>query len=96
MIPDLPENFTGILDIQAPRPFAALTVRSFKNTRNEFLVTTFPIADMTAPVSSPVVFPQIADGAGISTQFVLMNAGDASESTISLFSNGGSPLGVLK
>lgn len=63
---------------------------------NEFLVTTFPIADMTATVSSPVVFPQIADGAGISTQFVLMNAGDASESTISLFSNGGSPLGVLK
>jgi spore coat protein CotH len=96
LISDLPENFTGVLDIQAPKPFAALTIRSFKNTRNEFLVTTFPTADMTATISSPVVFPQIADGAGYSTQFVLINAGEDSDATISVFSNGGSPLSVLK
>jgi hypothetical protein len=96
LIPDLPENFTGVLDIQAPKPFAALTIRSFNNTRNEFLVTTFPTADMTTTVSSPVVFPQIADGAGYSTQFVLINGGATSDATVSVFNTGGSPLGVLK
>jgi spore coat protein CotH len=96
LISDLPDDFAGVLDIQASKPFAALTIRSFKNTRNEFLVTAFPTADMTATVPSPVVFPQIADGLGYSTQFVLINAGENSESTINLFSNGGSPLAILK
>jgi len=96
LISDLPDNFTGVLDIQAAKPFAALTIRSFLNTRNEFLVTTFPVADMTTTISSPVVFPQIADGAGYSTQFVMISAGEDSEATISVFGIGGSPLSILK
>lgn len=94
LAPGLPADFTGVLELEAADPFAALTLRSLTNTRNEFLLTTFPIADLTRPAPEPIVFPQIADGGGIRTQFILINPGSDSVVTIRFFSDDGSPLTI--
>jgi hypothetical protein len=94
LIAGLPTGFTGILDISSTMPFAALTVRSLINENNDFLITTFPVADMNQSAPSPIVFPQIADGGGYVTQFILLSAGGASSATIGYYGNDGTPLAV--
>jgi pseudomonalisin len=92
-IPGLPSGFTGVLDISAPSPFVALTLRSLVNARNDFLLTTFPIADFTQAVIGPLVFPQVADGGGYQTQIILLNTSSApSTVSINYLGNDGSPL----
>ncbi len=95
-ISGLPSNFTtGVLDISASSPFVALTLRSLSNSRGDFLMTTFPIADMTKPAPAPLIFPQIADGGGYQTQFILLNSsGASSSSTLNFFGDSGTPLPV--
>lgn len=92
----LPAGFTGVLDVSATTPFAALTIRSLSNQRNDFLVTTFPIADFNLPAPGPIVFPQIADGGGCKTEFILLSTGGAAGFTLSFFDNSGLPLPVGK
>jgi hypothetical protein len=82
-ITGLPAGFTGVLDITSSTAFAALTIRSLYNERQEFLMATFPIADMTVAAPVPIVFPQIADGGGYQTQFILLNPG-ASSSVVTI------------
>ena len=94
-ISGLPANFKGVIDIAATTPFAALTLRSLTNARQDFLITTFPIADLTrsAP-AAPLVFPHIADGGGYRTEFILLSSGSAVTSTISFFADDGIPLPI--
>lgn len=92
LIAGLPAGFKGVLDISSKTPFAALTLRSLVNERNDFLMTTFPVADALRAAPSPIVFPQIADGGGYLTEFVLVSAGRASSSTLSFFGEDGAPL----
>jgi hypothetical protein len=96
LIAGLPAGFTGVLDIASATPFAALTLRSLNNERNDFLMTTFPIADANQTAPSPVMFPQIADGGGFVTEFILLNAGGTSKTTLSFFDNEGRQLAVGK
>jgi hypothetical protein len=96
LISGLPEKFTGVLDIVSPTPFAALTIRSLTNERNDFLMATFPIADMTLAAPSPIVFPHIADGGGYGTQFILLGAGGASITTLNFYVEDGMPLAIGK
>lgn len=72
LIEGLPAGFTGVLDISSPTPFAALTLRSLNNERGEFLMTTFPIADSNVSAPWPY-FPQVADGGGYTTEFILIS-----------------------
>ncbi|MGB7621926.1 MAG: zinc-dependent metalloprotease family protein [Terriglobia bacterium] len=89
-IQSLPDGFTGVLDISAPSPFVALTLRSLKNARGDFLITTFPVADFNQAAPAPVVFPQIVDGGDYRTQFILLNtSGTTSDTTLTLFGNNG-------
>ena len=67
-ITDLPAGFRGVLDILSDVPFAALTLRSLVNERGDFLMTTFPVADMNEAAPAPVIFPQLADGGGFVTE----------------------------
>jgi hypothetical protein len=92
----LPADFTGVLDILSSTPFAALTMRSLYNGGNDFLLATFPIADMTRVAPAPIIFPQIADGGGYVTQFILIGASGASSVTLSFYGNDGKPLPVGK
>jgi enterochelin esterase-like enzyme len=100
LISSLPAEFTGVLDISAPTPFAAITVRSLNNERKDFLLTTFPIADVSkydlrksgdAAQSnfSPIVFPHIADGGGYVTQFILLSPQGAAETSLNLYGDDG-------
>jgi len=95
-IPMLSNGFTGVLDIASSSPFVALTIRSLTNARGDFLLTTFPIADFNQPAPTPILFPQIADGGGYKTQFILLSTGGAASATISFFDNQGSPLAIGK
>jgi hypothetical protein len=90
-IEGLPEGFRGVLDISSATPFAALTTRSFYNERNEFLMTTFPIADASQGAPSPIVFPQVADGGGYVTEFILIGASAAANTTPGFYDESGAP-----
>ncbi len=70
----------------------ALTLRSLLNARSDFLVTTFPIADLTRPAPFPVIFPQAADGSGYQTEFIFIAAGGAVFVTLNYFGDNGQPL----
>jgi hypothetical protein len=96
MIAALPEGFTGVLELSAPAPFTALTLRSLTNGRGEFLLTAFPIADLAQPAPSPIIFPQIADGGGYTTQLILLSAGEAAQTTIRFIADDGTPLSVIR
>jgi hypothetical protein len=96
LIPSLPLGFTGVLDVSSPVPFVALTLRSLTNSRGDFLLTTFPVADANVAAPVPVVFPQIADGGGFRTQFIMLNTAGSTTATLNLFSDDGSALGFSK
>jgi hypothetical protein len=98
-IAGLPLGFTGVLDISSTTPFTALTLRSLVNERRDFLLTAFPIADANRDAPSPLVFPQIADGGGYTTEFILLNSGKSfwpSHVTLEFRSETGAPLAVGK
>jgi hypothetical protein len=95
IIGELPDDFVGVLDLSSPTPFSALTMRFLTNERGDFLLTTFPIADLNQSPPTPLVFPQIADGGGYQTQFILLNPGAVSSSvTLRYLGNDGSPIAI--
>jgi hypothetical protein len=96
LVSNLPNDFTGVLDLTSSSPFVALTLRSLTNARNEFILTTFPIADINQPAPSPIVFPQIADGGGYTTQFILLSANGGADTTVKFFEDTNAPLAVRK
>ncbi|MBZ5536275.1 MAG: FG-GAP-like repeat-containing protein [Acidobacteriia bacterium] len=95
-IPSFLDGFTGVLDLSSTSPFVALTLRSLTNARGDFLMTTFPIADYGQLAPSPVIFPQIVDGGGYKTQFILLGTSGSVNTTLSFFDDDGSPMGVGK
>jgi Zn-dependent metalloprotease len=92
MVTGLPSNFTGVVEITSPSPFVALTLRALTNSRGDVLLTTFPVADETQTAPSPIIFPQIADGNGFSTQFIFISASGAASVNLNFTGDDGSPL----
>ena len=92
LIGGLPDGFTGVVRISSATPFVALTLRSLYNSRGDFLVTAFPIADANQPAPGPILFPQIADGGGYTTQFIFISATGSASITVNLLGHDGSPL----
>jgi len=88
-ITGLPPDFRGVVDIASDSPVAALTLRSLVNGRGDFLLTTFPVADLNQPAPSPVFIPQFADGGGFTTEFILLSAGQSSSAVIAYFGDSG-------
>jgi hypothetical protein len=69
--------FHGTFTFEASAPVSAIALRSVINERSEFLVTTLPVADLSATAeTAPVVFPQYAEGGGWTTQILLVNPTD--------------------
>ena len=94
-ITGLPSGFTGVLDISSTSSFAALTLRSLINSRNDFLLTTFPVADFGQTPMAPLIFPQIADGGGYQTQIILLSTSTAPSTVmVSYFGNDGKPIAL--
>jgi hypothetical protein len=92
----LDTGLTGVLDISSTTPFAALTLRSLTNQRYDFIMTTFPVADLNQPAPSPIVFPQIGEGGGYSTQFILLGSGGPADIMLNSYDETGKPLPVVE
>ncbi len=88
----LPLEFRGILDVSSSSSFAALTLRSLTNSRGDFLLTTFPVADAKASAPAPIVFPQIAAGYGYRTEFLFLSTGAEARGFMDYFGDEGSPI----
>jgi len=81
-------NFQGTLTFTASAPVGAIALRGFTNERSEFLITTLPVVDLNAPVSTaPILFPHFAAGDGWTTQLVLVNPGSEALSGTLAFRN---------
>ena len=91
-IAGLEPGFRGVLDISGPAEFAAITLRSLVNSRREYLLTTFPVADLTRDAPAPMVFPQIGAGGGYKSEIILLSSDSATTAAVSFFGDGGSPL----
>jgi hypothetical protein len=94
MITGLPDGFTGIADLTSSTPFVPLTLRSLTNSRGDFLLTTFPAPDVTQAAPSPLVFPQIADGGGYSTQLIFISGTGTASVSVKFIGDDGTPLTV--
>src|SRR5437867_9736030 len=94
LIGGLPDGFRGDVQISSASPFAALTLRSLSNSRGDFLLTTFPVADANRPAPGPIVFPQIADGGGYTTEFIFVSASGSATVTVNFLRDDGSPLNI--
>lgn len=88
----LAAGFTGVLDLSSTSQFVAVTLRALTNSRGDFLLTTFPIADALQSAPFPIIFPQIADGGGYVSQFIVLSAGGASITIIYLYNDRGNPM----
>src|SRR5262245_51845015 len=66
----------GTLTFNASTPVSVVALRGYTNERNEFLITTLPVSDLSMPVSRSVIFPHLADGDGWTTKIVLVNPTD--------------------
>jgi hypothetical protein len=92
LITDLPHDFTGVLDIQASTPFAALTLRALVNERKDVLMATFPTADVGRSAPVPIIFPHIAAGGGYQTEFVFLDTGVGGSLTVDYLDAAGTSL----
>lgn len=95
-IPLLPDNITGILDIAAPSPFLALTLRLLVNGKGDTLLTTFPVAGVNDSVLPPLYFPQIVNGGGYQTEVILLSTSGGASTTVSFHKDDGSPMSIGK
>ncbi len=73
LFPGLPSEYQGMLTIASDVPVAPLTLRLTTNQRGETITSTLPGAGMGVNLSYPLIIPQIVDGGGYQTQFVLLN-----------------------
>jgi hypothetical protein len=95
-ISGLPDGFSGVLDISSSTRFVSVTLRSTTNSRNDFLLTTFPVADLNQAAPNPIVFPHIADGGGYTTAFILLNSSGTATTSLRFLSDSGTPMPIGK
>jgi len=84
----------GSLEISSSQPVSVVALRLTINQRGETLLTSTPIADLSASLtSSPVYFPQLTDGGGAATTLILLNTSNGTEAgTLAIFDDSGAPL----
>jgi len=71
-------GYSGLLEIRSSAPVVPIAIKvTTVNTRDNLVLTTLPVADLTRISSAPLVFPQIAFGLGFSTRLILLNADPA-------------------
>ena len=66
----------GTFTFTSSVPVAVVALRGLTNERAEFLITTLPVAPLVAGTSDTIYFPHFADGAGWTTQVILVNPTD--------------------
>ena len=66
----------GTFTFTSDLPVAVIALRGLVNERSEFLMTTLPVAPLSAPGGGTVYFPHFTDGGGWTTQVILVNPTD--------------------
>jgi alpha-tubulin suppressor-like RCC1 family protein len=86
--------FLGTLTLTSSTPFAATNLQMAKNSHEEPLYNSLPVAIPNAPPNgNRLYFSQFVDGGGFRTELLLMNLTDtAITGTVSFFDNNGQPL----
>jgi hypothetical protein len=91
---NLPSTLQGTFTFASTQPVSAIALRGFVNERNEFLVTTLPVAPLGVPFGNAgLILPHFADGGGWATQVVLINPDDTTLSGSIQFYGQGSKAG---
>ena len=93
----IPDLFVGVVRISTTSPagVAVIGLRSEYNERNDFLITTsVPVNETTPPSSAEALFPDLANGGGYESEFVLFSGspGQTSTGTLKFFSQSGGKL----
>ena len=83
-------GFQGTLTFTSTLSVGVIALRSFTNERNDFLITTLPVIDLSLAVSlGTQVIPHFAVGDGWTTQILLINPTDAPQTgTVQFFGPG--------
>jgi len=89
--------FHGVLRISTTSSsgVSVVGIRGHNNSRGDFLVTTStPSDESTATSTSEAIFPDLADGGGYSTEFILFSgsSGQSSRGTLRFFTQSGAQL----
>jgi len=92
MIPSLPVGFEGTVLVRSSAPIFAISLRG-TTTINGFLMSTTPVLDLTQSYSGTYYFPQVVDGGGFTTEFLMMNAG-AANVQLQFFDTTGKPMSL--
>jgi len=65
------------------QPLSILALRGTYNQRNDFLITTTPVADLKKPLSSDALYFRSSRMGGFTTSLLLLNTSDATETALS-------------
>ena len=63
----------GTFTFMSSVPVSVVALRGYTNERGEFLITTLPVSTLGTSAGQRLIFPQLADGGGWTTRFVLVN-----------------------
>ena len=95
------EGFTGLMEMTSPVAIAPVTLKLTTNSRNQSILTTLPLANLTEVVTADsLIFPQLGfgdfEGGSLATRLILINQEQVSGTTGSLnfFQSNGSALTV--
>jgi hypothetical protein len=83
-------SFSGSFTFESTLPVSVIALRGLNNERSEFLVTTLPVAELSARTEETAMLPHFADGGGWRTQILLVNPTDETETGTVLFLGQGS------
>jgi hypothetical protein len=93
--PNLPDNFEGILRLDAAAPLAAAALHQSGNTRGETIFAALPVFGASRSLATSLI-PYLEDGAGRQTQLVLINLDPQTprSGSVNLFSPAGTTLNL--
>jgi hypothetical protein len=69
-------SMQGTFTFSSSVPVGVIAVRGFTNERNEFLITTLPVATIPDTSTNATLLPHFAAGGGWTTQVILTNPSD--------------------
>ena len=91
------DGYSGLIEVESTQPVVPVTLKLTQNSRDETVLTTLPVADLTRPPAGTLgVFPHIALGAGFTTRLILLNSSTAvaADGTFAFYEATGNPLPV--
>jgi hypothetical protein len=98
IFPSLSNPFRGVVRITTTSAgLSVVGLRTRINERGDFLITTTPPSNESSQTTTaPLFFPQVADGGGYTTEFILFSGtpGQASAGILEFVTQGGLPFAL--